>query len=175
MKRDDLPGKGIILTGIPENGKATFFATAQQPPVDWGDGSETEIYTSVDRSIAHIYTDNTACTVQIREKGLTIFRHNRHSKGYITSMGIRRCAVLEYLSCDNNQLTSLNISGCAALRYLDCSGNQLTGSALNAIFSALPRRSRINVGCLKIYNNPDINNCDKTIAKNRGWWIDFTP
>jgi Leucine-rich repeat (LRR) protein len=164
--------------------------------VDWGDDSEPEIYTNIKNNIAHTYSNNTTYTIQIKEKELGVFYYNRHSKGHITSMdvsgctaleylncgynlqltslSISRCPALEFLDCQSNQLTSLYISECPSLKYLDCSGNQLADSVLNAISSALPSHSKMNVGWLKIYNNPGINGCDRTIAKNKGWWIDFT-
>ena len=85
------------------------------------------------------------------------------------------------LDCYYNNLTSLNVSKNTALTYLDCFGNELTSSALNQIFEDLPQgktwtekdngNEREMQSTIEIRSNPGTEDCDKSIAENKGWKV----
>ena len=90
----------------------------------------------------------------------------------LTSLNASGLTALEYLEVNGNvKLTSLNVSGCTVLNELDCSGNQLTTSGLNALFETLPDRSDSFNIRLKIDGNPGTDDCNRSIATNKNWYI----
>jgi Leucine-rich repeat (LRR) protein len=92
----------------------------------------------------------------------------------LTSLDASGCTALKYLYCHDNQLTSLDVSSCTALHRLVCHNNQLTASALNAIFTALPDRTGDeDSGIVRVLNNPGSEDCDKSIAENKNWYIEY--
>jgi Leucine-rich repeat (LRR) protein len=88
------------------------------------------------------------------------------SYNQLTSLDVSKCPALTYLNCCANQLTSLDVSKCPALTYLGCCSNQLTASALNSLFKSLPT---IGFGYISSQGNPGNQECDRTIATNKGW------
>jgi len=67
----------------------------------------------------------------------------------------------------------LDVSKNTRLTYLNCSSNKLSAGALNALFEMLLTVSKgIDVN-LYIKNNPGTEDCDISIAKNKGWTIDL--
>ena len=90
----------------------------------------------------------------------------------LTSLNASGLTALEYLEVNGNvKLTSLNVSGCTVLNELDCSGNQLTTAGLNALFETLPDRSDSFNIRLKIDGNPGTDDCNRSIATNKNWYI----
>jgi Leucine-rich repeat (LRR) protein len=160
---DTPTGPGITFTAVPDSyhdNKISFYATAQQLVVDWGDGSEPETYTNVyyDNSgsystgdqISHTYAEGSATyTVHIKEEGLTYFISGYYNQ--LTVLDVSGCTSLESLDCYNNQLTSLNVSGCSALQHLNCESNQLTAlnvsgcTALQTLVCAYNRLTALDV------------------------------
>jgi hypothetical protein len=89
----------------------------------------------------------------------------------LTSLDVSKCTKLEYLDCRYNQLTSLNVSGCINLTYLNCYDNQLSATALNSLFTGLPVRTAADDAMISCWGNPGYNDCNKSIAENKGWSV----
>jgi len=70
-----------------------------------------------------------------------------------------------------NSLTSLDVSGCISLSYLCCENNLLSVGALNALFETLHNNMIVGGKDILISNNPGTNECLKSIAENKGWWV----
>ncbi|MDR2651279.1 MAG: leucine-rich repeat domain-containing protein [Prevotellaceae bacterium] len=87
----------------------------------------------------------------------------------LTGLDVSKCPDLEVILCDNNQLTSLDVSKCTYIHYLDVANNKLTASALNNLFGTLPIKASGNHANIYIKNNPGTDECDKSIAENKGW------
>jgi hypothetical protein len=51
-----------------------------------------------------------------------------------------------------------------------CSSNELSETALNNMFNTLYTRAPAT-GTIYLSHNPGSYNCDKSIAKNKGWSI----
>jgi len=77
---------------------------------------------------------------------------------------------LGILTCYNNYLTKLDFSANSKLYGVICIGNILTTQALNAMFRTL-HSDIVATGSKIIYieNNPGTNDCDISIAENKGW------
>lgn len=87
----------------------------------------------------------------------------------LTILDLSNNSALTVLKCSTNQLRMLDVSKNTALTELDCSGNQLDTNALNALFETLHNNSgtkNIHIG-----GNPGTNECDKSIATNKGWTV----
>ena len=113
------------------------------------------------------------------------------SNNQLTSLDVSKNTMLESLHCDNNPLTSLDVSNNTALITLECFNNQLasldvsknitltklwcinnelTASALNALFETL-HGNHIETKSIYISGNPGTDNCDRSIAENKGWTV----
>jgi hypothetical protein len=91
----------------------------------------------------------------------------------LTELDVSNNPALTWLDCSSNQLTNLDVSVCTALTYLQCSANQLTAEALNALFGTLHSNSVEEEKRLYIIGNPGTADCDLTIAKGKGWTVDY--
>jgi len=89
----------------------------------------------------------------------------------LTALDVSNNIALEYLFCDVNSLTVLDVSRNTKLEWLDCEYNLLTTSALNDLFGTLPTK----FGIIGIGNNPGTQDCDRSIAKEKGWNVYATP
>jgi hypothetical protein len=114
----------------------------------------------------------------------------------LTNLDVSGCTVLQYFYCQNNQLTALNLShnedlfdlDCSnnsltsldvgvSTRFLDCSNNRLSATALNAIMTSLldcsePEMCGWGALSLNVENNPGTDECDKSIAGEKGWYVE---
>jgi Leucine-rich repeat (LRR) protein len=89
----------------------------------------------------------------------------------LTSLNLDKCTLLQELKCWNNQLTNLDVSNCVQLYNIYISRNKLTVSELNNLFSALPLRTLSDNAQITIYYNPGTDECNRTIAENKGWHV----
>jgi len=94
------------------------------------------------------------------------------SYNQLTRLDMSKNTALAYLDCSYNQLTSLDMSQNMALTILVCQANQLTTAALQALFGSLhdntiPRETKE----IHIYRNEGENDCDRSIAINKGWSV----
>jgi len=87
----------------------------------------------------------------------------------LTNLDLRNNIHLTTLHCYYNQLTLLEINGCMKLNSLSCEWNQLTEFALDYLFENLPTKEPNNNARIYISENPGTNNCEKSIAENKGW------
>jgi len=90
----------------------------------------------------------------------------------LTHLDLSENTALIFLYCHGNQLASLDVSKNTALIELNCSNNLLTTSALNALFETLHsfdvgEQKRVIIG-----GNPGTNDCDRSIAENKGWIVE---
>ncbi len=113
--------------------------------------------------------------------GFTELKYLKIIDAHLETLNANGCEKLVVLDCSYNELTSLDVSGCTALTYLDCFGNELTSSALNQIFEDLPQgktwtekdngNEREMQSTIEIRSNPGTEDCDKSIAENKGWKV----
>ena len=97
----------------------------------------------------------------------------------LTELDVSKNIMLTILWCGFNQLTELDVSENVVLRRLSCGSNLLTTDALNALFSTLHDNiftygwggwgieKEISIG-----SNPGTDNCDPSIAEDKGWTVD---
>jgi len=76
--------------------------------------------------------------------------------------------------CGYNQLTSLDVSKNTSLLDLSIITNQLNGSALNLLFKTLRGGDSVFSKNIYIVDNPGTNDCDQSIATNKGWKVNST-
>jgi len=105
------------------------------------------------------------------------------SNNQITKLEMSNNITLCELYCSNNQLTELDVSGSNSGRFwrLSVSNNQLTASALNNLFRALYNYSASLLKgypgpptfafWISISNNPGTDDCDISIAVEKGWIV----
>jgi len=86
-----------------------------------------------------------------------------------TNLDLSANTALTTLHCDNNQLMNLNFSNNTMLLNLYCHSNNLTTAALNAMFVSLP--NTIISGVIYAGSNPGSNDCNKSIAEEKGWIV----
>ena len=86
----------------------------------------------------------------------------------LISLDLRNNTELTYVNCHSNLLTNLDFSKNTILNHIRCENNELTSSALNAMFGTL---NDITGQTKKLYirYNPGTNDCDISIAENKGW------
>jgi Leucine-rich repeat (LRR) protein len=90
----------------------------------------------------------------------------------LKSLDVSKNTALTNLNCGSNKLTDLDVSSNTALTTLNCAGNRLTGSALDALFETLHSNDGDKI--IYIKNNPGTDNCDRSIATNKGWTVNDT-
>ncbi|MDL2302944.1 hypothetical protein LJC28_00975 [Dysgonomonas sp. OttesenSCG-928-D17] len=89
----------------------------------------------------------------------------------LISLDLSMATMLKVLNCYNNQLTSLNVNKNTSLQYLNCGSNQQSATSLNTLFSTLLDEDLLTKR-INISNNPGTDNCDQSIAINKGWTVD---
>jgi len=73
------------------------------------------------------------------------------------------------LFCAVNQLTTLDVSKNAKLDRMSCHNNLFSAAALNDLLTTMPAVSK---DCEAfIYKNPGTDDCEASIAENKGWKI----
>ena len=92
------------------------------------------------------------------------------SHNNLTALDVSRNTALEHLFCDFNQLTALDVSKNPALDYLECNNNLFSAAALNALFETLPENTVSNC-YIDVKENPGAEECDASIAENKGWKV----
>jgi Leucine-rich repeat (LRR) protein len=89
------------------------------------------------------------------------------SSNQLSALDVSKNTALTTLNCYNNQLSALDVSKNTALTEINCGGNKLSTAALNALFGSL----HSNGGLIRIYSNPGVYYCDRTIATSKGWTV----
>jgi len=99
------------------------------------------------------------------------------SNNQLTSLDVSKNTKLKLLICYNNSLTSLDVSKNTMLDgyyCLNCQLNKLSIEALNNLFKTLhsnpPLSDSLGKGIL-INGNPGTDECDYSIAENKGWTV----
>jgi len=148
--------------------------------IDWGDGSDIEIYTGQYYWDHITHTYNTAGNYLVTltkntEEGHFLSFESTYNQ--LNTLNISGCTYLSSLLCQNNQLTSLDISGCTGLQSLYCYNNQLTNIDVSSnkaliklwcssnLLNSLYLSNLTELTLLYIYDNQitsiDISNCEK--------------
>jgi len=65
----------------------------------------------------------------------------------------------------------VDVTGLNNLGGLDVLSNNLTTSALNEMFHTLSRSSMLPVSGVRIGHNPGTYTCDRSIAREKGWFV----
>jgi len=80
---------------------------------------------------------------------------------------------LVQMDCSNNQLLKLDFSKNPNLVAMACNYNELSSEALNAMFETLHNNihPRIPLKIVHVGNNPGTDDCDISIAVNKGWAV----
>ena len=121
--------------------------------IDWGEGK---------------YFNETVRLIEVKgsKDGLGATKFTKHFFSSPTTIRIIGENVTT-LRCSGNQLTNLDVNQNTSLTRLECQKNLFTAEALNALFSTLP----VSNGEVFIFDNPGTDDCDASIAENKGWKI----
>jgi hypothetical protein len=133
--------------------------------VDWGNGVTTEELSERSKTdYEWKYSQASQHTIKIIGGNIQYLSINGNQ---LTRLDVGKNTALKELYCRENQLTSLNVGKNTALTYLGCYGNQFSAKSLNALFKTL----HSNGGSIYIGDNPGTNDCDRSIATNKGWEV----
>ena len=155
---------GLVSFTIAGSGTAT---------IDWGDGSVITV-TLVPLEFficGHDYSSEVSRTITVTGKNITYFDCILVR---LTNVDVSKNINLKYLDVSVNKITSLDVSKNIALEYLHCGWNELTNSALNDLFKTLHMNNNEREKKIIIGGNPGTDNCDKSIATNKGWTVAIT-
>ena len=72
-----------------------------------------------------------------------------------------------------NRITSIDFSNNPALEYVHCGSNLLSADALNAMFETLHQNDVNDDKMVYVNGNPGAEECNRSIAQNRGWELDW--
>ena len=100
---------------------------------------------------------------------LTELRYLDCSRNFLGNLDFSKNMELIYLNCSSTSMTALDLSKNTKLTELNCSSNKFSAEALNALFETLPDTG----GRLSMYNNPGTDDCDRSIATNKGWSVNY--
>ena len=101
--------------------------------------------------------------------------HLSCSDNQLASLDISRSTKLWSISCNGNELTSLDVSNNIWLIALFVNDNKLDNNALNSLFRTLNDNSFGISKSIYIGDNPGTDNCDRSIATDKGWDVNNTP
>ena len=112
-----------------------------------------------------------------KNAGLTDLRCDEN---LLTSLDVSKNTKLQWLYCSLNQLSSLDVSTNTKLFALNCMANELSTDALDALFSSLNDRLDLypwdnNRKYIFIGDNPGTAGCNRSIATEKGWIVQFRP
>ncbi|MCL1851345.1 MAG: leucine-rich repeat domain-containing protein [Bacteroidetes bacterium] len=136
--------------------------------IDWGDGSAIDTVTLSDTTIIsrhHDYAYEKANKITIT--GNVTYLYSNYNN--VTNLDITKTTVITTLYCGNNRISSLDAGKCKALKYLDCSDNSFSTTALDELFGTLPMSSIVKT--VEIFSNPGCEDCDRSIAQKKGWYV----
>jgi len=89
----------------------------------------------------------------------------------IDILDVSKNSELLELYCGINRLTTLDVSNNTMLKELFCDNNLLSTGALNTLFETLHSDTVSSGKIIEISRNPGTNDCDKSIAENKGWGV----
>ena len=90
----------------------------------------------------------------------------------LTELDLKNNTKLTDLLCADNQLIKLDLSNNIKLVDLRLQSNNLSTSTLNTMFRTLPNNTLYKM--VYIISNTGTNDCDKSIATDKGWEV-FPP
>lgn len=93
------------------------------------------------------------------------------STNRLTSLNVSNNKVLEQLWCSSNQLSNLDLSKNKSLNLVNCNLNNFARTDLNDLFETLHSNNVEMTKYIYIFSNPGTNNCDISIATNKGWTV----
>ncbi len=87
----------------------------------------------------------------------------------LSTLDASNCVNLLSLDCYSNKLTSINIDNCNSLSLLGCWDNKFDDDTMNYIYNALPDKTGIAGGYVRIHSTDAKG--DITITKNKNWHV----
>ena len=134
--------------------------------IDWGDGLVSTVTLTPPQFLicAHDYSSATSRTITITGKYIPYIDCSLEQ---LTSVDVSENVELSYLDVSCNRITSLDVSKNPVLENLGCGWNELSKFALNDLFETL--HSNEGIKKISIAGNPGANNCNESIATNKGW------
>ncbi|MCL2511288.1 MAG: hypothetical protein FWF09_04480 [Bacteroidales bacterium] len=89
----------------------------------------------------------------------------------ITGLDLSKNPALGYFKCWGNKITSLDLSKNTKLVEAYCGINEMSADALNALLKSLHDNDVNAKKIISIADNPGTDDCDKSIAENKGWIV----
>ena len=145
-----------------------FLVGSGTAVVDLGDGNSMDLALGSKgklRGVARTYVASGSRTIKIAGMVTRLVCSNNR----LTALDASKNTAPTHIQCNGNRLTALDVSKNTAPTNLFCHDNQLTADALNALFGTLPDNTREKP--MSMYENPGSADCDKTIAKQKGWIV----
>jgi hypothetical protein len=160
----------VVANVYPDKDKRiSFWASSQTLIIDWGDGAIDELTPNgVMKEFSHEYANQNLQTIKISSKDLTAIGGSKDfpAMGAFQELRFAHCPKLQSISCINQPLTVLELEKAESLVWVDCSNNQLSSNVLNNLFQKLPE---VKEGYIYYKGNIGAENCDFSIAGNKGW------
>jgi hypothetical protein len=125
----------------------------------WGEKQELRFLNCSTNNLQNIPTENSPLLRYL------IFQSND-----IKTVDVSNNIYLEYLFCSNNFLSNLDLTNNQKLKMAYCTDNLFESKELNELMLSLHNN---NTGTKHIYidKNPGTEQCDKSIAENKGWRV----
>jgi len=89
----------------------------------------------------------------------------------LTELDLSNNTELTEFNCHSNYLTKLDLSNNIKLWVLNCEDNKLTSQSLNEMFGTLHNYFLERSKIAYIAGNSGTNDCDGSIAENKGWYV----
>lgn len=135
--------------------------------LDLGENKLTSLDISKNKALTHLDCCWNNLTGALNISKYTALNTLKCFTNQLTTLDVSGCSVLTYLECTDNKLTSLDISRCVAIEILHGGYNQFSTSAMNKIYTDLPKREKQST--IYMPNSPYYG--DISIAKNKGWTV----
>ena len=165
--------ENVMTMTTSASGEVTIsLAGTGSATIDWGDDSAKETKTifpynaTSPTQFNHNYSETKICTMKIYGENVTYLNCNYLQ---LTSLDVSNNTALTELYLIDSQLTSLDVNENIALTWLNCANNQLTAAALDDLFGTLHNNSTPVKKFIVIYGNPGTNDCNISIATDKGW------
>jgi len=97
----------------------------------------------------------------------------RHDYSGSSSYTLTINGKITHLWCSDFEMTIFDVSHNSAIELIRCRDNQLTTKALNDLFASLVENTDVKLQKrVLISGNPGAEDCDRSIAENKGWLVE---
>jgi len=188
-RSEEVPVTGVItMTTLASEVSFDILAGSSNITVNFGDGKESNtddaFYDEVSNllTFSHSYSSASEHRITITDHSIALsstkvtseysddaILHVDFAKNQLTALDVSSCPELRVLHCSYNHIMTLDLSHNIWLSYVFCDNNQLTASALNDLFKTLHNNSEQLLKFIKFSDNPGANDCDFSIAEEKGW------